>query len=103
MALETVPVVTCFLRNGTDVLLCRRSEAVGSYAGRWGAVAGHVAPSRDADPAGHDPLDAARREIAEEAGLADAVTLARRGDPFAVRDADRGTRWLVHPFLFDCE
>ncbi|MFB6121547.1 MAG: NUDIX domain-containing protein [Halobacteriaceae archaeon] len=92
--MEETAVVTCFLRNGAAVLLFRRSEGVGSYSGRWGAVAGH---------AEGDPDAAAREEIAEEAGLADAVSLVRRGDPFPVEDRDRGTRWLVHPYLFDCE
>ncbi|MDS0282044.1 NUDIX domain-containing protein [Haloarcula onubensis] len=92
------PVVTCFLRNDGEVLLLRRSDAVGSYRGQWGGVAGHVA-----DDAGQDqpPGTAARAEIAEETGLADAVTLVRAGEPFPVEDGER--RWLVHPFLFDCD
>lgn len=92
-------VVTCFLRHRGDVLLLRRSEAVGSYTGRWGGVAGHVA-----DDAGRDrtPEAAARAEISEETGLADACSLVRRGDPFTVTDAELGREWLVHPFLFDC-
>ena len=86
-------VVTCFLRHDGAVLLLRRSEDVGSYQGKWGGVAGHA----EGDPAG-----AARQEIREETGLADDdVTLSRRGDSFTVEDADRGTRWVVHPFLFD--
>jgi len=91
--LRVTPVVTCFLRSGGDVLLLRRSGEVGSYRGRWGAVAGH---------AEGDPAAAARREIAEETGLGGAVELVRRGEPFAVDDAALGTRWLVHPYLFDC-
>jgi translation initiation factor 2B subunit (eIF-2B alpha/beta/delta family) len=89
-------VVTVFLRHDADVLLLCRSEEVGSYPGRWGAVAGH---------AEGDPDAAARREIREETGLdpnADA-RLVRRGDPFAVVDADLGRRWIVHPFLFAAE
>jgi len=35
-------VVTAFLRHGPDVLLFERSDAVGSYPGRWGGVAGHA-------------------------------------------------------------
>ncbi|MFB6084373.1 MAG: NUDIX domain-containing protein [Halorientalis sp.] len=101
--MDETPVVTCFLRNRGDVLLLCRSEAVGSYSGRWGGVAGHVAredePATDPDST---PDAAARREIDEETGLADAVTLVRRGDPFPVEDADLGRRWLVHPYLFDC-
>ena len=92
--MDETDVVTCVLRHGGAVLLLRRSEDVGSYAGRWGAVAGH---------AEGDPDAAARAEIREEAGLdPGAVTLVRRGDPFPVTDADLGTRWVVHPYLFDC-
>jgi len=90
-------VVTCFLRNDGEILLCRRSDAVGSYQGQWGGVAGHV---RDDAGEWRDPEAAARAEIAEETGLGNAVTVVRSGEPFRVDD---GQRWLVHPFLFDCD
>ncbi|CCQ33426.1 methylthioribose-1-phosphate isomerase protein [Halorhabdus tiamatea SARL4B] len=92
--MDEVHVVTCFLRNHGEVLLLRRSDAVGSYAGQWGAVSGH---------AEGDPDAMAREEIAEETGLADAVTLRRGGAPFDVVDAERGARWIVHPFLFEVD
>lgn len=94
--MEETHVVTAFLRNGTDVLLFRRSEGVGSYAGRWGAVAGHAEGDPDAQ---------ARVEIREETGIdPDAeATFVRAGEPFTVTDDDRGTRWIVHPSLFDCD
>jgi translation initiation factor 2B subunit (eIF-2B alpha/beta/delta family) len=98
--METRPVVTCFLRSEGEVLLLRRSDAVGSYRGQWGGVAGHVADDAGRD---RDPKTAARAEIDEETGLADAVTLVRQGDSFRVEDADRGVWWVVHPFLFDCK
>jgi translation initiation factor 2B subunit (eIF-2B alpha/beta/delta family)/8-oxo-dGTP pyrophosphatase MutT (NUDIX family) len=87
-------VVTCFLRNEGAVLLFKRSGEVGSYSGRWGAVAGHAEGNPDA---------AASQEIREETGLDPDgdVTLVRRGEPFTVEDDERGTRWLVHPYLFD--
>ena len=85
-------VVTCFLRHRGEVLLVRRSGRVGTYRGRWGAVSGF---------AEGDPLEAAWREIAEETGLQGAVTLVKRGEPFAFDDPDEGRRWRVHPFLFD--
>ncbi|WP_321169889.1 NUDIX domain-containing protein [Salinigranum rubrum] len=75
------------------MLLVRRSDEVGTYRGKWGAVSGY---------AEGDPEAAARWEIAEETGLADAVTVVRRGDPLAFTDDDRSVRWVVHPFLFDC-
>ncbi|RNJ25620.1 NUDIX domain-containing protein [Halosegnis longus] len=92
--METVAVVTAFLRNRGEVLLLERSDRVGSYTGQWGAVAGH---------AEGDPDRLVRVEIAEETGLDDAVELVRRGEPFTVTDADRETEWRVHPYLFDCE
>jgi translation initiation factor 2B subunit (eIF-2B alpha/beta/delta family) len=98
--METRPVVTCFLRSEGEVLLLRRSDAVGSYRGQWSGVAGHVADDAGRD---RDPETAARAEVDEETGLADAVTLVRQGDSFQVADTDHGVRWQVHPFLFDCE
>ncbi|MFC4551390.1 MULTISPECIES: NUDIX domain-containing protein [Halorussus] len=92
--MDETHVVTCFLRNRGEVLLLRRSEEVGSYAGLWGGVAGHAEGNPDV---------AAREEIAEETGLLDACTLAREGVTFEFADEDLGTRWVVHPYLFDCE
>ncbi|WP_135365210.1 NUDIX domain-containing protein [Halosimplex halophilum] len=94
--LDETHVVTVFLRNDGEVLLLRRSDAVGSYTGRWGAVAGH---------AESDPDAAAREETREETGIdPDSETaLVRRGDPFPVVDDELGRRWVVHPYLFDCE
>ncbi|MFB6156128.1 MAG: NUDIX domain-containing protein [Haloferacaceae archaeon] len=91
---ESTHVVTVFLRNDGEVLLLRRSGAVGTYSGRWGAVSGY---------AEGDPDAAARWEINEETGLREAVTLVRAGDPFTFADDDVGTRWTVHPYLFDCD
>ncbi len=88
-------VVTVFLRNRGEILLLRRSDEVGSYPGRWGAVAGHAAGDTD---------DAAFQEISEETGLqADEVALIRRGDAFEVTDIDLEIAWTVHSYLFDAE
>jgi translation initiation factor 2B subunit (eIF-2B alpha/beta/delta family) len=85
-------VVTCFLRHRTAILLGRRSDAVGTYTGRWAGVSGYV----EGDPA--DAERDARREIREETGRTDA-TLVRAGDPVTVADDER--TWTVHPFLFE--
>jgi len=85
-------VVTCFLRNDAEVLLVRRSGAVGSSPGLWDGVTGR---------AEGDPDAAARREVNEETGLdPEDLILARAGEPFEVRDEEG--EWLVHPYLFDC-
>jgi translation initiation factor 2B subunit (eIF-2B alpha/beta/delta family) len=86
-------VVTCFLRNRGEVLLLRRSAKVGSYQGRWGAVSGYVEDT---------PEQTALKEISEETGLGAAVSLVRQGESFTVEDEDLSTRWIIHPFLFDC-
>lgn len=84
-------VVTCFLRRRGRVLLGRRSDAVGTYSGRWSAISGY---------AEGDPDAAARREIDEEIGLLDASTPVRAGEPLEVVDGER--TWIVHPYLLDC-
>ncbi|WP_049985133.1 NUDIX domain-containing protein [Halobellus rufus] len=89
-------VVTCFVRSRGAVLLVRRSDAVGTYSGRWGGVSGYV----EGDPA--DAERDARRELREEVGLADAdLELVRAGAPLSVDD-DEGS-FTVHPFLFECD
>jgi translation initiation factor 2B subunit (eIF-2B alpha/beta/delta family) len=90
--MDETHVVTCVLRNEGRVLLLQRSDEVGSYAGRWGGVAGH---------AEGDPDAAARREISEETGLGEAVTLVRAGESFAVVDEDLDRCWVVHPYCFE--
>lgn len=89
-------VVTVFLRNRGEILLLRRSENVGSYPGQWGGVAGHV--ENDI------PRTAAVQEIEEETGLREhEVVEIRKGSSFTVEDEERGTQWIVHPFLFDTD
>jgi len=86
------PVVTVFLRHSGEVLLVRRSDAVGTYADRWGGVSGYVEPHTG------DPLADARRKVREETGI-EVTTPVRRGEPLAV--TDDGREWRVHPFLFE--
>lgn len=92
--MNETPVVTCFLRNEDAVLLLRRGEA-GPHRGRWGGVLGRVASN--------DPEQDARRAIDDATGLGDAVALVRRGAAFPVEDDALSMRWIVHPFLFDCD
>ncbi|MGB9956689.1 NUDIX domain-containing protein [Haloferax prahovense] len=87
-------VVTVFLRHSGRVLLARRSEAVGTYQGRWAGISGYV----EGDPA--DAEGDARRELAEEVGVTGIdAELVRAGATVSV--ADEGREWTVHPFLFD--
>ncbi|GAB3037029.1 NUDIX domain-containing protein [Natronobiforma cellulositropha] len=90
---ETVPVVTAFLRHRGEILLLERSDAVGSYAGFWGGVSGYAEGGPD---------EQVRREIREETGLEEAVSLVRAGRPVRVEDEDLERTWRVHPYLFEC-
>ncbi|WP_121741845.1 NUDIX domain-containing protein [Natronorubrum halophilum] len=93
---EPSRVVTAFLRNRGEVLLLRRSDTVGTYAGRWGGVSGF---------AEGDPDEQVRAEIREETGLepGDTVSFVRSGRPVQFEDPDIEREWIVHPFLFDCD
>jgi len=90
--MDRAAVVTCFLRHGAEVLLFRRADDAETYPGRWGTVTGYVEHA--------DPLATARMEVREETALTE-FHLARRGDPFVVRDDDLDRTWEIHPFLFD--
>lgn len=92
--IETVHVVTAFLRHEGRILLLQRSDRVGSYRGRWAAVSGYL----------EEPTAFAQalREIEEETGIPPcAVALVAEGQPIAVDDDSLRRRWVVHPFLFD--
>ena len=98
--MKQTDVVTSFLlrrtASGDEVLLLRRSERVGTYAGRWAGVSGYLESAT--------PLEQAYREIEEETGLSrQDVRLLAKGEPLDVDDAALGVRWRVHPFLFEVE
>jgi 8-oxo-dGTP diphosphatase len=90
-------VVTCFLlrtdpQGRDEVLILRRSQAVGTYRGRWAAVSGSLEDG---------PLQQAYREIREETGLTRRdVRLVGEGEPLEVPAPELDTLWIVHPFLF---
>ncbi len=85
------PVVSAVLRNRGRILIVRRSEAVGSFQGRWSAVSGYIEGRED-------PRDRAVREVREETGLRRLV-LRATGQPVLART--EATVYVVHPFLFE--
>jgi nicotinamide-nucleotide amidase len=90
--IQTKQVVTSFLLSNGKILILRRSDRVGTYRGRWGAVSGYVEKSPDQQ---------ALIEIKEETGLGvNDIELICKGDTVTVRDDKLKTRWIVHPYLF---
>ena len=89
---STAEVVTAFLqRDDGRVLLLRRSEALGSFPGRWAAVSGYLEEA--------SPRDQAIREIGEELGIPpESLAVASEGRALLAREGARGFR--VHPFRF---
>lgn len=90
---DRAPVLTCFLVWDGRVLILRRSAQVGTYRGKWGAVAGYL----------DEPLpiqEQAYREIEEEVGVPwQEIRGMRMAPPYEVHDPDLGRTWLVHPIL----
>jgi 8-oxo-dGTP diphosphatase len=90
--LQEKKVVTCFLESKGEILILRRSDAVGSYQGKWAGVSGYIESTAD---------EQALTEIEEETGLAPTeVAMIKKGEPLVVEDEGLGTRWVVHPYLF---
>ena len=92
--MEYKQVVTSFLQRGRFILLLRRSDDVGTYQGKWGAVSGFLDENED-------PYERAKLEINEETALTSKnLRLIRSGELLRVYDKEKDTVWIVHPFLF---
>ena len=92
--MEYKQVVTSFLQRGQLILLLRRSNQVGTYQGKWGAVSGFLEENED-------PYARAKTEISEETALSPQdVRLIRSGELLRIYDKEKDTVWIVHPFLF---
>lgn len=83
-------VVTCFLECKGKILILRRSQAVGSFKGRWAGISGYVETTAD---------EQSLVEIEEETGLCPQdVELVAKGGLLSAED--EGVRWVVHSYLF---
>jgi len=86
-------VVTAFLRSQGKILILRRSARVGTYQGKWAGISGYVETTPD---------EQALTEIKEEGGLAkEDLSLVTKGATVEAVDEKLGTKWVVHPYLFE--
>jgi ribose 1,5-bisphosphate isomerase len=91
--MESLHVVTAFLRREGKILLLRRGETCSTYAGRWSAVSGYVEKS---------PPDQVLTEIREETGFEDRdCRIVATGEPLVFADEELDIEWTVHPFLVE--
>jgi 8-oxo-dGTP diphosphatase len=92
--MEEKHVVTSFLEYDNKILILRRSQAVGTYQGKWAGVSGYIEE-------GNIPFKQSLEEIREETGLSRLdVKLIKKGEVLEVVDEDLGRKWVVHPYLF---
>jgi ADP-ribose pyrophosphatase YjhB (NUDIX family) len=92
--MEYKQVVTSFLQRRRVILLLRRSNDVGTYQGKWGAVSDFLDENED-------PYERAKLEINEETALTSKnLRLIRSGELLRVYDKEKDTVWIIHPFLF---
>lgn len=89
-------VVTVFLERGGKIALFRRSGQVATYVGKYAAVSGGL-------DEGMSPFEQARREVMEETGLVDEVTLLCEGAPLRVEAPEYDALFIVHPYLVHVE
>jgi 8-oxo-dGTP diphosphatase len=81
----------CFIFQGSDVLLIHRQRP--PDAGYWNAIGGKI-------ERGEDPLEAAAREVREEAGIAPALVF--RGVATAIVRST-GEHWVIFLFAADVD
>jgi 8-oxo-dGTP diphosphatase len=88
-----IPRTLCFIRNGNDVLLMKRSPTRRVFPNRYNGVGGHI-------ERGEDPHSSVLREITEETGIpASAILNLRMRGTYHV-DAG-GTGIMVFVFTAD--
>jgi len=89
-------VVTCFLEYENRILILKRSNRVKTYKGHWAGISGYIEKDET-------PLDAAKKEIKEETGIASKdCRLIRKGKVINISSEYDGKiyAWIIHPFLF---
>lgn len=99
-AVRTTGIVTAFVRDvRTDkVLLLKRSNRVRTMRGKWSGVSGIIEGNEK-------PLNRAKTEIFEEAGIAKSkIRLIRSAGGIRIKSPQyRNHEWVVSAFLFEAD
>ena len=88
-------IVTSFLSNEEKFLILKRSDSVKSMRGLWGGVSGIIEGNED-------PLQRAKIEIFEEAGISEKqIELVKTAKEMQVKSQQYANHeWTIFPFLF---
>ena len=88
-------IVTSFLSNEEKFLILKRSDSVKSMRGLWGGVSGIIEGNED-------PLQRAKIEIFEEAGISEKqIELVKTAKEMQVKSQQYANHeWAIFPFLF---
>ena len=89
-------IVTVFIQNNGRLLILKRSKKVKTMRGLWAGISGIIEGDEE-------PLDRAKIEIFEEAGITeDAIDLVRAAKKMKVNSPQyENHKWEIFPFLFD--
>jgi 8-oxo-dGTP pyrophosphatase MutT (NUDIX family) len=92
---KRAPVITCFIKYKDKILLLKRSNKVGSYKEKWGAVSGYIDEDRDL-------TQTAFNEVEEELGIKkENVLTLKQGERYELFDPAIGRTWIICPFLLE--
>ena len=86
-----IPVISCLLKNGADILILKRSKNVGSFQGYWSCISGYLEK-------GEDPLQTSYREVFEETQVTkDKIASHTYAGPFypEAEDVIFETHWFL--------
>ena len=88
---DEAAVVSVFVTVGDELLLVRRSDAVRTHQGLWGAIGGYL----------DEPVPARQKileELREELGIGEElVASCREAEPYAADEPEIGKRWVICP------
>ena len=91
-------IITAFIQSNGSILLLKRSKKVKSMKGLWAGISGIIEGAER-------PLDRAKIEIFEEAGIPeDKILLIKAAKPMEINSPQhRNHKWNVFPFLFEAK
>ena len=96
--MHSTKIITTFVRNDEKFLILKRSKDVRSMKGMWAGISGIMEGDEE-------PLERAKIEIFEEAGITEnRLTLVKSADKMMVSSPQHeGHQWVIFPFLFEAE